>query len=30
MKLELLAQSWRPQILAQVGQPLLQSMQGRA
>ena len=26
--LELLAQSWRPQILAQVAQPLLQSMQG--
>jgi hypothetical protein len=26
--LELLAQSWRAQILAQVGQPLLQSMQG--
>ena len=26
--LELLAQSWRPQILAQVSQPLLQSIQG--
>jgi hypothetical protein len=26
--LELLAQAWRPQILAQVGQPPFQSMQG--